>query len=113
MMTKTPLPPPSLPPRTDQLGPGEEKKARRTALPLSEKAAEVIRSAGPYCGLSQDEIKSAIATRTLRTGAHTLDGFVALICLDLAEEADKRRKESRETLFPVPRPVPAVTEEEA
>jgi hypothetical protein len=93
--------------------PGETKRTRRPALPLSDKAAEVVKNAGEYTDLSQDDVKRAIATRTLKSGAHTLDAFVALICLDLAEEADRRRKETREALFAVPRPIPAVTEGES
>jgi hypothetical protein len=89
-----------------------EKRTRRPALPLSDKAATVIRSAAEYTGLGLDAVKLAVVTRTLKTGAHTLDAFVALVCLDLAEEADRRRKETREALFSAPRPLPAVTEGE-
>lgn len=84
---------------------GEEKRTRRPALPLSDRAAEIIRDSAKHMDVSQDYLKEVItATRALPGGAKVanLDDFVSIICSGLCEEADLERAEKRRAIFTKP-----------
>ena len=99
-------------PKSDPQDPGAvpgEKRTRRPALPLSDRAAEMVRKVADYTGHSVTSVLEALAA------GEGLAKYVERACFGLAEQHDAARTAERNRLFapPEPRPpAPAVPEGE-
>lgn len=80
----------------------QEKRTRWPALPLSDKAAEIIRRTAEYTDLSQAAIKISIAAFAIPDGTasvRSLDALVEVACRGLCESHDRDRAAERESIF--------------
>lgn len=92
--------------------PAEEKRSR-PALPLSDRAAEIIRNTAKYIRADQETVKLSIAMSGVPNdsdGARSLDNFVEVVCRGLAESYDRSRTAERDSIFSKPLDTTAVEE---
>ncbi len=88
--------------KTDPQDPGAvpgEKRTRRPALPLTPRAAELIRKAAEYTGRSVAAVLEDVA------GGDDLLRYVEKACLGLAQAHDRERETVRNKLFGPPKTV--------
>lgn len=96
--------------KTDPQDPGAvpgEKRTRRPALPLDDRAAKMVRKVADYTGQS---VTSVLETLAAGDG---LAKYVERACFGLAEQHDAARTAERNRLFAPPEPPaapPAVPE---
>jgi len=85
--------------------PGTEKRTRRPALPLSDRAAEIIRQTAKYIGQPQDDVKISVAVAGIPDGTaavRSLDELIETMCRAMTIGYDKARESARESIFTKP-----------
>jgi hypothetical protein len=72
---------------------GAEKRARHHALPLSDRAVDLIRRTANYTGLAIQEIKATIGA------SRALDDLVEKGCASIVEGREKQRAAEKAAIF--------------
>jgi hypothetical protein len=97
-----------MPRKADAADPGPlptEKRTRRPALPLSDRAAQIIRETASYADMSIEDVKEAIASSTVAGAKETmLESLICSVCRELTTKKDEARAKMRESIFLVDLP---------